>query len=83
MTDAYDCYPNALAKRINGILKMEFLINTYDDASKARKVIEENIHIYNYKRPHLSFNMKTPQQVHQQKNHPYVSGWFLTLLNLN
>lgn len=26
MTDVYDCYQNALAERINGILKQEFLI---------------------------------------------------------
>lgn len=67
MTDGYDCYQNALAERINGILKMEFLLSTYADIAQARKVIEESIRIYNHKRPHLSLNMKTPQQVHQQK----------------
>lgn len=67
MTDGYDCYQNALAERINGILKTEFLLNTYDDVTQARKVIEESIRIYNNKRPHLSLNMKTPEQVHQQK----------------
>lgn len=67
MTDGYDCYQNALAERINGILKNEFLLNTYDDINQARKVIEESIRIYNHKRPHLSLNMKTPEQVHQQK----------------
>ena len=66
MTDGYDCYQNALAERINGILKMEFLLNTYDDVNQARTVIEESIRIYNHKRPHLSLNMKTPQQVHRQ-----------------
>lgn len=54
MTDGYDCYQNALAERINGILKDEFLVHTYKDINQARKVIEESINIYNTKRPHLS-----------------------------
>ncbi|MBL35791.1 MAG: IS3 family transposase, partial [Oceanospirillaceae bacterium] len=29
MTDGYDCYQNALAERVNGILKNEFLIHKY------------------------------------------------------
>jgi putative transposase len=66
MTDGYDCYQNALAERINGILKDEFLIHTYKDLKQARKVIEESIYIYNNKRPHLSLNYKTPECMHKK-----------------
>lgn len=66
MTDGYDCYQNALAERINGILKDEFLIHTYRDLNQARKVIEESIFIYNNKRPHLSLNYHTPNFVHKK-----------------
>ena len=66
MTDGYDCYQNALAERINGILKDEFLIHTYKDLNQARKVIQEAIYIYNNKRPHLSLNYKTPEYIHKK-----------------
>ena len=67
MTDGYDCYQNALAERINGILKSEFLLHTYENIKQADKVIEQSIHIYNTMRPHLSLQMKTPQQAHDKK----------------
>lgn len=66
MTDGYDCYQNALAERINGILKDEFLVDTYKDQQQARKVIEQSIKIYNSKRPHLSLDYKTPDYVHKK-----------------
>lgn len=65
MTDGYDCYQNALAERINGILKYEFLLyecNTFDE---LKVLIKESIHLYNEMRPHLSLNMLTPNQVHR------------------
>lgn len=37
MTDGYDCYQNALAERVNGILKMEFLLSKPEDIDQARK----------------------------------------------
>jgi transposase InsO family protein len=66
MTDGYDCYQNALAERINGILKTEFLLHTYEDIRQADQVIAESIHIYNTMRPHLSLQMKTPNQAHNE-----------------
>ena len=54
MTDGYDCYQNALAERMNGILKMEFLTQTYEDLRQTRKVISQSIETYNQMRPHLS-----------------------------
>lgn len=67
MTDGYDCYQNALAERINGILKQEFLLNKCNNLDELRKVVKQSITIYNNIRPHLSLGMKTPNQVHNMK----------------
>lgn len=65
MTDGYDCYQNALAERVNGILKHEFLLTRPADLEQARRMVEESIDIYNHERPHLSLNMQTPDAVHR------------------
>ena len=67
MTDGYDCYQNALAERINGIIKNEFLITKPADIQQARLMIKEAVMLYNNRRPHLALNYQTPQTVHQQK----------------
>lgn len=67
MTDGYDCYQNALAERINGIIKHEFLITKPANIHQARLMIKEAIKMYNCRRPHLALNYQTPQSVHQQK----------------
>ena len=66
MTEGYDCYQNALAERVNGILKQEFLIETCNSKQELEKMIQESIEIYNSKRPHLSLKMKTPSFVHEK-----------------
>jgi putative transposase len=65
MTDGYDCYQNALAERVNGILKEEFLIHRPENLEEARKMVKQSIRIYNEKRPHLSLKYKTPDEVHR------------------
>jgi putative transposase len=65
MTDGYDCYQNALAERINGILKTEFLLHRPAGVQEARKMVGESVRIYNEKRPHLSLEYETPEAVHQ------------------
>lgn len=65
MTDGYDCYQNALAERINGILKQEFLFHKCKNETELSDLVKESIGIYNNKRPHLSLNMKTPNFVHE------------------
>lgn len=65
MTDGYDCYQNALAERINGILKNEFLLQRPADLDQARRMVRESIDIYNQERPHLSLQLKTPDEVHR------------------
>lgn len=66
MTDGYDCYQNALAERVNGILKDEFLIATCEDKHQLRKVIDQSIQIYNTMRPHLNLGYKTPTFIHKK-----------------
>lgn len=65
MTDGYDCYQNALAERVNGILKNEFLLGRPADLAQARRMVAESIQIYNHERPHLSLKMQTPDAVHR------------------
>jgi transposase InsO family protein len=66
MTDGYDCYQNAMAERINGILKQEFLINKCNSGKELELVIKESINTYNNDRPHLSLKMKTPNFIHEK-----------------
>ena len=70
MTDGYDCYQNALAERVNGILKDEFLCVLPDDLAQARMLVKQAVHLYNEERPHLSLSYLTPNQVHQQAKSP-------------
>jgi len=65
MTDGYDCYQNALAERVNGILKTEFLLRRPADLKEARTMVRESIAIYNQERPHDSLNKRTPDAVHR------------------
>ena len=65
MTDGYDCYQNALAERVNGILKQEFLLQQPDDLQQARRMVSQSIAIYNQERPHASLQLKTPHEVHR------------------
>jgi transposase InsO family protein len=67
MTDGYDCYQNALAERINGILKEEFLIYKCNNGKELKMLIDQSINTYNNKRPHLSLQMKTPNFIHNKK----------------
>ena len=67
MTEKYDPYENAIAERINGILKQEFdIAKKIKDFDVKKKLISDAIKIYNHKRPHLSNHMLTPMQMHEQ-----------------
>jgi|TARA_B110000902_G_C14119090_1_gene517427 transposase InsO family protein len=68
MTEAYDPYENAVAERVNGVLKQEFLGQTKNlDLKTMQKLVEDSIRLYNNKRPHYSCYYKTPEQMHAQK----------------
>lgn len=75
MTDGYDCYQNALAERINGILKQEFLIYKCNTAKELKTLIAESINTYNNRRPHLSLNMKTPNYIHKKTTEASFNGF--------
>lgn len=65
MTEENHCYENALAERLNGILKQEYgLKHVFSDADEARKAVDQAIELYNNHRPHLSLNYLTPEEVH-------------------
>lgn len=68
MTDGYDCYQNALAERVNGILKQEFLLYECKDIVELKQLVKESINIYNNMRPHLSLGMRTPSEVYEKAN---------------
>ncbi len=65
VTDGHDCFQNALAERVNGVLKGEFLLQRAVDVEPARKMVEQSVRIYNTQRPHLSLKMQTPDAVHR------------------
>jgi putative transposase len=68
MTEKYDPYENAIAERVNGILKQEFAIATYDTDLSIKKILIKNaVDIYNSLRPHLSNHMLTPNKMHKQQ----------------
>lgn len=72
MTDGYDCYQNALAERVNGILKNELLLRSPDDLEQARSMVNEAVRIYNTERPHLALKYKTPDAVHRAFSEPQI-----------
>ncbi len=65
MTDGYDCYQNALAERVNGILKNEYLLQKPLNLEQATRMVAESVVLYNTRRPHLALKYKTPDEVHQ------------------
>jgi putative transposase len=68
MTESYDPYQNAVAERINGIIKQEFLEGIIiADIDLMKRLINQTISIYNNDRPHSSCEMKTPQMMHKQR----------------
>ena len=67
MTQNSDPYENAVAERVNGILKQEFMIDKYNQKAEIMKhVVKEAVNIYNELRPHYSNQMLTPNQMHVQ-----------------
>ena len=65
MTESYDPYANAIAERINGILKQEFLLEELNlPLSEMKKVIKDAVRTYNCMRPHYSCNYHTPEFMH-------------------
>lgn len=64
MTQSGDHLENAIAERVNGILKDELLEKIYINYQEAKQAIAAAISIYNYQRPHSSIDMLTPIEAH-------------------
>jgi len=68
MTSDQHCYDNAVAERINGILKQEFgLGNTLPNLTATQKLLADGIKLYNAERLHISLGYKTPDQVFERR----------------
>ena len=66
MTENEDPLENAIAERVNGIIKEEYL-NDYqiDNIEEAKELLEAVVELYNNERPHMSIGNLTPNQVHK------------------
>ena len=68
MAEKGNPYENAIAERVNGILKSEFgLDRLFKNYEAAAAVVAEAIHIYNEQRPHASCDYLTPNQAHEKQ----------------
>jgi len=66
MTEINHCAENALAERMNGILKQEYGLGMeFGTKAAAHKAVRQGIKLYNMRRPHNSLGKRTPAQVHQ------------------
>lgn len=74
MTEKSDPLENAIAERVNGILKQELLEKGYSSFTEARRQVDQAISIYNNLRPHLSIDMLTPAEAHTQTG-PLTKRW--------
>ena len=68
MTESGDPRDNAIAERLNGIIKNEYLFNYKPKTfEQAQALLKRTVNTYNESRPHLSNNLMTPQFIHQHK----------------
>lgn len=75
MTENGDPYENAIAERINGILKTEFKLNrVFGTYMEALLAVKTSVYNYNTLRPHMSCNLLTPQEAHFI-NTPLIKRW--------
>ena len=67
MTQDGSPYDNAIAERVNGILKDEYSLDeVFQNPEQLKLQVEQSIHSYNNRRPHESNHMLTPNEMHQQ-----------------
>ena len=68
MTETGDPLENAVAERINGIIKNEYL-ETYeiDNIKEAKELLAAVVHLYNSERPHMSIGNFTPNIIHHSR----------------
>ncbi|BAX81601.1 integrase core domain-containing protein [Labilibaculum antarcticum] len=63
-----DPYANAIAERMNGILKQEFLLEQYlVKLPVMKELIKHSVRKFNVLRPHWSCYMRMPDRMHKQR----------------
>jgi transposase InsO family protein len=68
-------YENAVAERVNGILKTEYCLDgRFRTVGQVRTAIGEAVHLYNTERPHASCDYLTPEQAHRHHG-PLKKRW--------
>jgi putative transposase len=68
MGEVGNCYENALAERMNGILKQEYgLGDSFPEFVQAKRAVREAVWLYNFERPHLSLDYEIPARMHTKK----------------
>jgi transposase InsO family protein len=66
MTQSGNPRDNAIAERVNGILKEELFKEIYPNIKQARQAVAAAVDVYNRIRPHSSVDMMTPEKAHAQ-----------------
>ena len=74
MTQNGDPLENAIAERINGIIKHEFLYQIQNQSLSINERLDQGVKTYNAYRPHMSINMLTPEQAHETSG-PLKRRW--------
>lgn len=65
MTEQNHTAENALAERVNGILKQEYWLDAnFETKPEARRATVQAINLYNNRRPHTALGFRTPEKVH-------------------
>ena len=69
MTEKNHSAENALAERVNGILKQEYWLDAnFENGCHARQATAHGVRMYNTRRPHTALKLATPEQVHSAGN---------------
>jgi transposase InsO family protein len=65
MTEQNHAAENAMAERVNGILKQEYWLDAnFETQQEARRATNQSVNLYNNRRPHSSLGLRTPERVH-------------------
>jgi transposase InsO family protein len=66
MTEVLHCYENAMAERVNGILKQEYYLGScFRSKGHAQAAVAQAVDLYNTRRPHMSLGYETPEKMHR------------------
>lgn len=76
MTESGDPKDNAIAERINGIIKNEYLYNyKIYNIKEAKELLEAVVKLYNKERPHMSIGNYTPEEIHKNAEIKFKRKW--------